>query len=133
MKKQLQIQKLFNFFLVPLGLIFLVSCENDTSKSLENIVSKTIQASDSAIEQVGNLNADDAKKEFKKLSQFEYQVLSVKKEIPTEELEGRLAVYGANGFDCSPPVVRAEDMITVCKRRPESYLRYIPQTIVGRP
>jgi len=115
------------------GLFFLIGCQTDSGNSLDNLVSKTLQVSDAALEQVQNLNSDDAKQEFKKLNQFEYKVSSFKKDISVLELEGSLSLYGAKGYDCSGPLLRAEDILIVCKKRPESLLRYVPQTLVGRP
>jgi hypothetical protein len=119
-------------FLVLAGFMAM-GCERETQDSLDKLVSKTIQVSDAALEQVGSLNSDDAKKEFKKLNQFEYKVLSFKKDVSVKELEGSLTLYGTSGFDCSGPMVREEEFILICKKRPESLLRYIPQTFVGRP
>ena len=116
------------FFAAILGAALLLStgCEKESAESFDKLFSKTL-------EQVGNLNPDDASKEFKKLSQFEYRVISFKKEIAIAELEIQLRAFGANGFDCADPIQRLEDLILICKRRPESLLRYIPQTFVGRP
>ncbi len=109
------------------------SCDKNSSESLDSVISKTLEVSDSALQQVGNLNSEDAKKEFKKLNQWEYQVLSFKKEILATELEGKLMVYGTQGYDCGTPLIRGEELIIVCKRRPESLLRYVPQGFIGKP
>lgn len=110
-----------------------LGCEKEHSKELDSIISKTLKVSDAALSQVENLSSEDAKTEFRKLAQYEYQVMSVAKEISAKELEGKLAVYGTQGYDCSGPILRTEDLLLVCKKRPESVLRYIPQTLVGRP
>ena len=115
------------------GLVFLIGCDSKSNDSLQKLYDDTVEASDKALDKVSSVNSEEAKKEFRKLGQFEYQVLSFKKDIPAAELEGRLGVYGLQGFDCQSPLIRNEELIVLCKRRPESFLRYIPQTIVGRP
>jgi hypothetical protein len=119
--------------LLLLANLLVAGCENNASESIDNLVSKTLKVSDAALEQVGSLNPEDAKDEFKKLNQYEYKVASFKKDISVHELEGSLSVYGSKGYDCSGPIARAEEIILICKRRPESLLRYIPQSFVGRP
>ena len=132
MKRQLQTPTFFKKSVRLAILLLLAGCQQETPSSLDRLINKTLEVSDTALEQVSNLSPEDAKKEFKKLSQIEYKVLSLKKEISAAEFEGVLSVYGQKGYDCAAPLIRAEDMMILCKRRPDTYLRYIPQTVVGR-
>jgi len=108
-------------------------CDSKDSQRLGEFVTKTVDASDAAIEQLGNLDSDQAKKEFKKLTQYEYQVKTFRVDIPAAELQGALSVMGHDGWDCGSPLLRKEDILLTCKKRPESLLRYVPQSLLSKP
>ena len=71
-----------------------------------------------------------ASEEFKKLSVFEYKIVTVDRdtgESGTKKLESLLNRLGAERWDCSPLSINGMDLELICKRRQESFLRYIPR------
>ena len=87
-------------------------------KSLNEIAPSTDDATNAASE------------EFKKLSVFEYKIVKLDRnagESGTKSLELLLNRLGAERWDCSPLSINELDLELICKRRQESFLRYIPR------
>lgn len=120
--------------LLFLSVFLLVGCESkDPEKKFSELWNQTVDVSNTALDQVSKLDPDEAKREFRKLTQFEYQVRSVRPDISAAELQALLAELGKESWDCASPIQRTADFLLVCKRRPESILRYVPQTLLGKP
>jgi hypothetical protein len=65
--------------------------------------------------------------EIEKLFNFEYLVVDLPAKMPSPDLEKKLNQLGEERWDCFQ-IERLETKIAIsCKRRPKTYLRYIPR------
>ena len=65
--------------------------------------------------------------EISKLSTFEYKVAEFKSNITNEELQTKLEELGQERWDCFHVERQTFTLTFFCKRRPKTYLRYIPK------
>lgn len=65
--------------------------------------------------------------EVKKLSVFEYRVYELAKDPATIDLEAALESAGRERWECFGILPGEKSLRLLCKRRPETYLRYIPR------
>jgi hypothetical protein len=132
MKSEKQVQLFLLFIAVVTGGCGAEEPKKADEDALQKLWSKTRQVSGQALEQVSKLETEDAKREFKKLSQFEYRVIPFPRDVNPTELQSSLGTLGEEGFDCSTPILRESDLLITCKRKPESLLRYVPPGLLGK-
>ncbi len=113
--------------------VTLCGCDSRPEPTIEEVWNQARSATDTALNSVENLEAGRTKREFAKLTQYEYNIVELPLEVPTADLQRKLSVLGVDGWDCAPPLTRMEKLLIFCKKRPESFLRYIPQTFLGKP
>ena len=65
--------------------------------------------------------------ELNKLFAFEYRVIEIPADMPPIEVEKRLNGAGQERWECFNSCKSEGHVRFYCKRRPESYLRYIPR------
>lgn len=79
-----------------------------------------------------------AGEEIEKLYQFEYTVFKMPAQSTSSQIEGMLNEMGRKRWDCfhvERSVGREstdETWMFFCKRNPETPLRYVPKTLIGR-
>ncbi len=118
-------------FLVAL-LIF-TSCD-ESQKQLQKELEKTLKDGIESISSNPSLPID----ELKKLSQLEYKSLSFPIDTATTEIEETLNTLGKDRWNCDSIFPRPRtipekpEIVVVCKRPPETVLRFIPRGMVGR-
>jgi hypothetical protein len=90
---------------------------NDTRKTIESLGPRSDELQKSATEEV------------EKLFTFEYHVAEFPIEEKKDVLNDELAKLGKERWDCFHIEPRKEVIRLYCKRRPKSYLRYIPKVL----
>lgn len=81
---------------------------------------------------------DKSIEEVNKLHQWEYRAVEISDSSSAEEIEGALQALGKERFECFSIVQvqgvggRAGKLLATCKRAPETLLRYVPRSIIGR-
>lgn len=65
--------------------------------------------------------------ELEKLFTFEYKVVEFAKDAPGVEIERELQGLGQDRWECFAAETNGRDLRVFCKRRPRTYLRYIPR------
>jgi len=79
--------------------------------------------------------------EVKKLSKWEYEVFSIAIEDSPKKMEAALDEIGEERWECfhtekifttSASGKRVGKLFFFCKRKPETLLKYIPKTLLGR-
>lgn len=104
-------------------------------KTVDNLgqqIDAMIAKGDQTIEAMKNSSPEDALSELKKLRQWEYRVVKLPLSLPANEQEGALNSLGAEGWECFDPYTVGTDLRLLCKRRPETPLRYVPNSLLGR-
>lgn len=130
-----------------LSILFILSSCNKTQDELTKKISESTDIITKSLEQkITDLAEDPSQpiEEVKKLSQLEYKVKIFPIETSAEEMEEELTNLGKERWDCSSifPTPRPPDpktnasskpeILAVCKRTPETVLRFIPRSILGR-
>ena len=104
-------------------LLGLCSCDSSSSKS----ISKFIDDASSKVAPVPGKVSELTQDELSKLFTFEYKVLELDSKLTSDEIEAKLTDLGKEMWDCFA-VTPSESVIKLfCKRRPKTYLRYIPR------
>ncbi len=114
--------------------LFTAACNFDSKET-----KKTVNEIGNEVQQltrtVSNyINQAEAPAELKKLQQFEYKVVTFPPEVEATELENSLAELGKERWDCfHVDRIGAKDpaLMVMCKRRPDTPLKYVPKTIIG--
>jgi hypothetical protein len=76
--------------------------------------------------------------EVKKLSQLEYHMEVFQLEVEPNVVTERLDILGKERWDCFSSFGRPRtepqkpEMVVICKRTPETMLRYVPRSFIGR-
>ena len=65
--------------------------------------------------------------ELAKLAVFEYKVIDIKKDTSTQDMQEVLAALGQERWECFDTQDYRESLRFFCKRRPQTYLRYVPR------
>jgi hypothetical protein len=114
--------------------LFFVACDQGASTEaskalLESSLQTYVQdlVGKENIDEFKKLTTKDAPEELKKLRQYEYKVITLTQFESDEELELQLNKLGNDGWDCFNL-----DKRLICKRRPETMLRFVPNTLLGR-
>jgi hypothetical protein len=71
--------------------------------------------------------SEGAQQEVEKLFVFEYKVAEVKAELPAADLEAALQALGQERWECFALQQQGAMLRLFCKRRPKTYLRFIPR------
>ena len=159
MKLQQIGKRIAALFLIGLIGAILSGCDFDSSSesiSTEKLREQLSSKWDKLVE-----NPEVSVKEFKKLKQLEYKVVSVPERSSNASIETLLSSLGQERWDCRPGGLIADrlrgapgrasgrqgdsskeraagpgtgdaEMIFVCKRTPDTILRYLPSSILGR-
>jgi len=117
------------------ALIFLCAGCGVDSKETKQTVHEIGNDVEQLTKTIGDyINQTEAPAELKKLQQFEYRVETFPLDAPATLVEERLNDLGKDRWDC----VYADRFETkepksafVCKRRPDTPLRYVPKTFIG--
>jgi len=113
--------------------IVLVSCDQnqeELKKSIEEKISSTIDEF--------SKSSPQAIDEVKKLSQLEYRMEVFPLEVEPLSVEKKLLELGKDRWDCFSSFGRprsgqkSPEMVVLCKRTPETMLRYVPRSFMGR-
>lgn len=99
---------------------------NELARELKQVVDDTtthVSDISPSAEDVKNLTND----EINKLFAFEYRVESLKKDLPADQLEAALSKLGQERWECFDVEAHADVYQIFCRRRPQTYLRYIPR------
>ncbi len=78
-------------------------------------------------------------KEVEKLQQREYSVFTLPVDSDAKQIEKTLNELGKNRWDCfaiekitSSAPDKTDSLMFICKRMPETLLRFVPHSIIGR-
>lgn len=120
------------FLSLPFLFVF-ISCDTQ-QKEMSQQIQKTIESTISEITK----NPSQPIDELKKLSQREYKVITFPLEEDPEQIESALNVLGTDRWECGTGIARPRsapqkpEILYTCKRTPETVLRFVPQSIIGR-
>lgn len=102
--------------------------ENTTDlESVTKDLQDTLRSAQKSISNMGSEGSEVATEEIAKLFTFEYKVVELQKGMDSSEIESTLASYGKQRWDCFHVEPTEASLRFYCKRRPKSYLRYIPR------
>lgn len=123
--------------LLPLAaLLLLGACEKQDQRALEDTWNKVSGASDAALSELKKLSPDEAGREFRKLRQFEYRVFTMSADSSADALAARLNAEGQDFWECfhieRQRKEEQENFLVFCRRRPDTPLKFVPQTILSR-
>lgn len=122
----------FIFSLLFLSFV-LVSCDQNQESLKKNIEEKI----NSTIDEFSK-SSPQAIEEVKKLSQLEYHMEVFPLEVEPLIVERKLFELGKERWDCFSSFGRprsganSPEMVVLCKRMPETMLRYVPRSFMGR-
>ncbi len=126
----------YNLILVILS-VGLIAC-GDGKEAARKIdaLQRNVEDLISSNDTLKNLSTEDASTELKKLRQFEYRIFSLPAGVNDDQIEAALNLHGKNFWECfDVERVSKEEGVELrffCKRKPETLLRYLPQTLLGR-
>ena len=95
---------------------------NEIRRALDATKDRVTEISPSK-EEIKSLTTD----ELNKLSAFEYHVAEIKRDLSIEELEKELSALGLERWECFEIEQLEKSYRIFCRRRPQTYLRYIPR------
>lgn len=95
----------------------------DHMQGLLDSASKRVDEVTPSKQRVKELTTD----ELQKLHTWEYQVLELPAKTESPELEARLNQLGKEMWECAALDKSEKSLRLMCKRRPQTYLRYIPR------
>lgn len=117
-----------------LTLYSLSSCDTPAgAKSEVNIGAQLQQLIDSASKQVSDVTPSKERvkeltaDEVQKLYSFEYRFLEVELKAPASQIEAKLNELGQDTWECSFVDKNEVNLRFLCKRKPKTYLRYVPR------
>ena len=125
------------FFRLVFFTTFLCSCEIESGKpstATEEVQQQITEAIDQYVVKGKSIE------ELKKLHQIEYKVFTLPIDNSLAKLEGVLSRMGKEKWDCyhieRVSVIREERkvgrLLFFCKRKYDTLLRYVPQSLLGR-
>lgn len=116
-----------------LCLVFLFGCEqgadNPELQRLTKELDKTLQEAHQFFEGATSTGNELATKEVEKLFTFEYRVEELNNTLSPEEMQEKLQELGQDRWECFHAEPQAKSLRFFCKRRPKTYLRYIPKLL----
>lgn len=113
----------------------LTSCERSHDGRLAELSDEVHQTLRKAEEKIGELGRGSgsvqklAGDEVEKLFIFEYELVSVPIDSSKAVLESTLQEMGKERWDCFHTERLKKELVFFCKRRPKTYLRYIPSLL----
>lgn len=119
--------------ILTLSLLFLLSCQETAEKNMQDLGRHVKQLRDKAGEKIDQLSSSKEQvsemtsEEFEKLSIFEYKIEELPLKSETAEIEQLLSNLGKQRWECFDVLQTEKTLRIFCKRRPETYLRYIPR------
>jgi hypothetical protein len=137
--KYMRLLALVCAFLLPL-----VACESPDKQAVrkrigeaQETIKQLTDATDSTLPDIKKLSPDDALNEVKKLRQFEYKVVTFPVNATAEAITAKLAPEGIDGWECfAAHTLKGADgtdqLGLFCRRRPETPLRFVPQSFLSR-
>ena len=119
---------------MPCLLLLLTSCAPDETQQerLEELLGEATETLNDLTRHGNEIGSDlgnQASGEVEKLFIFEYKVFDLKKEESTQSIEEELNRLGKERWQCFHVEPLEKDFRFFCKRRPKTYLRYIPRFI----
>jgi len=120
--------------LAPLFSLFLLcSCQsgsdNPQLESIKKELKKSLKEAKVAIDELGGDKFEATSEELEKLFAFEYKVFEADTKLGTGEMERVLGAFGKERWECFHAEKEQNKLRFFCKRRPKSYLRYIPKIL----
>lgn len=114
-------------FFSLIALIILTGCQSE-SESQPELLKGVNEKFEALKEQFGNTELDSlAQEELEKLFVFEYKVHEFSSKPTSLSIETELARLGKERWECFYIDLSSSTPRAVCKRRPKTYLRYIPR------
>ena len=113
--------------------LFSSSCNNKQEELTQQIQQKI----ETAISEISK-NPNQPIEEIQKLSQLDYKTVIFPLEIESEKIDETLNKLGQERWDCSTGFTRprsapnSPELVIICKRTPETVLRFVPKSILGR-
>ena len=124
------------FALALLTAVFLSACESGKPPAeLESLNSQLKDFLKKAEQKIEGLTpetrgvSEATSQEVEKLFTFEYKVVEFKTEASSQEIEARLQALGQDRWECFSSEGSSRSLRIFCRRRPKTYLRYIPRLI----
>jgi hypothetical protein len=115
-------------------LLFMASCDATESSEFQKTIEEKIH---STLDDLSR-NSNPTVEEIRKLSQLEYHVETFPLKSEPEVINKKLNLLGRERWDCFSSFGRPgrepdmPEMIVLCKRTPETVLRYVPKSFLGR-
>ena len=106
-----------------------------TAKAVDKLSERLqmlLSEGDKTLDAVTSLSSDQALGEFKKLKQFEYRIVSLPLSLSSEAQEQQLNQLGAEGWECFSVVPGTTEFRVYCRKRPDTPLRFVPNSVLGR-
>lgn len=120
-------KQVISYFVICL-LFLLTACNTDSSPEAEALLKEMNRALESVKGSIGGNELDSlASQEVEKLFVFEYKVIELESEESIDQLNEQLTELGKERWDCFHIEEQAKKIRLFCKRRPKTYLRYIPR------
>lgn len=98
----------------------------ELSKDLEQVLKDTksrVSELSPSSDDLKNMTTD----EFSKLHAFEYKIAEFPRDKSAGELEDELTALGKERWECFEVEALEKQYRLFCRRRPETYLRYLPR------
>ncbi|MCB0339573.1 MAG: hypothetical protein KDD53_08215 [Bdellovibrionales bacterium] len=118
-------------YLLAASLCFLAGCKDSHQERVTQELESSLQSVQKLIEEqikpAGEQAQTLAKDEVEKLFTWEYRVAEFEATDSAEQLEIELAKLGSKRWECFSITPSGLKIRIFCKRKPKSYLRYIPR------
>ncbi len=129
-----KIVRLLSVILITAVSTILSGCQSDTPEvsQLKDEVHKLVERTSDALNQLApkkDALVGKANDEVDKLFAFEYIVHDLPIKASSDELSTTLNDLGKERWECFSVVDNIDGKQLLCKRRPQSYLRYVPRVI----
>ena len=121
--------------LVLFSLILATGCERSGTKDLDYLNSQLKKLLQEAGQQIDGLApgtkevTESTSQELEKLFIYEYKVAEFRKDAAAAELEAGLQQLGQDRWECFASDRSDKGLRFFCRRRPKTYLRYIPRLV----
>lgn len=110
--------------------------KNSTIDALHERMKHLIDSPDTSLQELANRSQETASGELSKLRQFEYRVVTFPLDAADASIEAKLNALGQEFWECfdtERTEISGDGAIRVfCRRRPDTPLRFVPSTILGR-
>lgn len=112
---------------------FLGCNNNEKIDKVKKDLEQTIQKANKNIQELTSEYANKDKlnelttEEVEKLFTYEYKVLELDNSLSASEIEEQLQTLGKERWECFNVISEQKSYKVFCKRKPKTYLRYIPR------